>query len=322
MTIPATGTTPATGTNLANDDLRLTFLPGRGGAITSLQRVSDGLELLWQAPWGVLPPGTVRPPATASTSATENWSGGWRTLFPNSGRNVTLYGADLGTDGEACLAPYDVTPVDDGIGVTLSTRLTRMPIRLTRTVRLDGPRVRVSETVRNESGQDVEVMWAQELCFGAPLLSPTTTLTTGASVVRPDPDTTHSVGYDDVMPWPRTQGNSGVVNLRKSVAADAALTRKAYLSDFSEPKATLRNPELDLAVELTWDGEQMPFCWYELDAGGQDAFPHFLGSYYLALSPSTSWPRQGVHDARRISSTSIWVTAGQERTTWIELSLL
>ncbi|MGD7787002.1 hypothetical protein ACQCX2_01610 [Propionibacteriaceae bacterium Y1700] len=317
-------TTPATpaATTVQNEHLQLTHRPDRGGTITSLRRTSDGLELLWQAPWGELPIGAARPPATASTTATEHWSGGWRTLFPNSGRNVTLYGADLGTDGEAYLAPYDCTPGEDGTSVTLTTRLVRMPIRLTRTLALDGPTLRVTETVRNESGQDVEVMWAQELCFGPPLVSPTTTLTTGASIVRPDPDTTHSVGYDDVMPWPRTQGNSGVINLRKSVAADAKETRKAYLSDFTEHTATLRNPEFDLAVQLTWDGEQMPFCWYELEAGGQDDFPHFLNSYYLALSPSTSWPRQGVHDARRVSSTSVWVTAGQELSTWVELSLV
>lgn len=303
---------------LRSPELVLTFHPGRGGSIVALERTSDGAPVLWEAPWGVLPTGSARPPASASVTADEHWSGGWRTLFPTSGRAVTLYGADWGYDGEACLAPYRVEEQSD-TRVRMTARLARTPIRITRMIELDRDRVRVTETVRNEGRQAIEVMWGQEISLGAPLLSAGATIETGASVVRPEPDVTHSVSYDDLMPWPRTQGNGGVINLRRAPAEHSGLTWQAYLSDFTEHRATVTNAEAGLRVDLTWDAEAMPFLWYQLEAGGQQDFPHFSGSYYLSLTPSSSWPRQGVNDARRVSSTSTWLSVDEELNGWVEL---
>jgi|GEM_PF-890090 len=303
---------------LANDDLVLTYHPRRGGSIVALERIADGAAVLWQSPWGILPSGTARPPASASVTAAEYWAGGWRTLFPTSGRAVTLYGADWGYDGEAYLAPYRIEE-ETPTRVRMTARLVRTPVRVTRTIELDGDRVRVSETVHNEGRQAIEVMWGQEVALGAPLLSAGATIETGASVVRPEPDVTHSVSYDDVMPWPRTQGNGGVINLRRAPAEQAGLTWQAYLSDFTTPGATVTNLEAGLRVELSWDAEAMPFLWYQLEAGGQQDFPHFSNSYYLSLTPSSSWPRQGVNDARRVSSTSTWLSVDEELSGWVEL---
>lgn len=329
MTDPLPGPGPApTGSSaagadlprLTSDELTLSYLPGRGGVITSLTRNRDDVPVLWQAPWGVLPVGASRPPATASVAAREGWAGGWRTLFPNSGRAVTLYGADQGYDGEACLAPYRVDEVSDR-AVTLSTRLLRTPVRIIRTIELQGSAVVVTETVRNEGRQAIEMMWGQEIALGAPLLGEGATLETGAAVIRPEPDVTHSVNYDDVMPWPRTQGNGGPINLRRVPTEDTAVTLQAYLSDFTEHHATVTNAAAGLRVRLTWHADEMPYLWYELEAGGRHDFPHFSGSYYLSLTPSSAWPRQGLNDARRVSSTARWLSVDEEFTTWVRLEV-
>lgn len=324
---PAPGTVTArpgaAGPNLprlTTDALTLSYHPGRGGAITGLTRNRDEAPVLWQAPWGVLPVGASRPPATASVAAREGWSGGWRTLFPSSGRAVTLYGADQGYDGEATLAPYVVDEATDTT-VTLSTRLVRTPVRITRTIELQDSTVTVSETVRNEGGQAIEMMWGQEIALGAPLLGEGTTVETGAAVVRPEPDVTHSVSYDDVMPWPRTQGNGGPINLRRVPEDNSGLTWQAYLSDFTDHHATVTNHAAGLRARLTWDAEQMPYLWYELEAGGQHDFPHFSGSYYLSLTAASAWPRQGLNDARRVSSTARWLSVDEELTTWVQLEV-
>ncbi|HIT76495.1 MAG TPA: hypothetical protein IAA98_12995 [Candidatus Avipropionibacterium avicola] len=312
---------------LSNRSLSLTYLPGRGGSITGLRRIGDDTPILWQAPWGIVPIGATRPPATASVTAHEMWAGGWRTLYPSSGRAITLYGADMGYDGEACVAPYRVEEQAPD-SVRLRTRLVRTPVEVIRTITLSDPEdesgaatVRVVETVRNVGQQAVEMMWANEIVLGEPLVGPTTTVDTGASVVRPEPDTTHSVSYDDLMPWPRSQGKGEMINLRRVPAKDAATSWQAYLSDFSEPQAEITNHAAGLRVRLTWDGETMPYLWYQMEAGGRQDFPHYSGSYYLGLSPASAWPRQGLNDARRISSTAQWLGAGEELTTWIELAV-
>lgn len=319
MTDPLPGSGSAL-PQLANDDLTLTYHPDRGGAITSLTRNRDAVPVLWQAPWGVLPRGATRPPATASVSARESWAGGWRTLFPSSGRAVTLYGADQGYDGEACLAPYRVSEATE-TSVRLETRLVRTPVRVIRTVELQGSSIEVTETVRNEGRQAIEMMWGHEIAFGAPLLGEGTTFETGASLVRPEPDVTHSVSYDDVMPWPRTQGNGGPINLRRIPESNSGLTSQAYLSDFADHHATITNQAAGLRVRLTWQAEEMPYLWYTMESGGQHDFPHFSGSYYLSLTPASAWPRQGLNDARRVSSTARWLTVDDEFTTWVRLEV-
>lgn len=303
---------------LANDQLRLRYNPAKGGDILSLVRRRDDLDVLHRTPWALLAPGR-RPPATSFARATEQWSGGWRSLFPNSGREVTSYGVDWGYDGEACLAAYRSREIDGG--VELSTRLARTPFRFTKQITLSGSTVRVTETVRNVSGQGIEVMWAQQVCLGAPLLGETAVIETGATVVRPEPDTTSGVSYDDLMPWPRTQGRKGAINLRRVPGPKADTTRQAYLSDFTDHRLRISNPDLGVAVDLTWEADVMPYLWYELESGGRANFPHFSDSYYLSLAPSTSWPRQGVNDARLHSSSSRWIFPGDELTSWVELTI-
>ncbi len=318
---------------LTGGSLSLTYLPGRGGSIVGLHRTTDDTPILWQSPWGIVPIGATRPPATASVTAQEMWAGGWRTLYPSTGRAITLYGADMGYDGEAYLAPYRIEEESES-SVRLRTRLVRTPVEIVRTISLLEPsaddteaeagaatRVRVEETIRNVGKQAVEMMWANEIVLGEPLIGPGTTLDTGASVVRPEPDVTHSVSYDDLMPWPRSQGNGAMINLRRIPDADAGTTWQSYLSDFTEHQAEITNAEAGLKVRLTWDGEMMPYLWYQMEAGGKHDFPHYSGSYYLGLSPATAWPRQGLNDARRVSSTAQWLGVGEERSTWIELEI-
>ncbi len=303
---------------VANEHLSLRVNPAKGGDILSLVRRRDGLDLLWRTPWALITP-SRRPPATSFGRATEQWSGGWRSLFPNSGREVTSYGIDWGYDGEACLAAYRTREIEGGL--ELATRLARTPFRFTKRITLDGPRVRVTETVRNVSGQGIEIMWAQQVCLGAPLLSASAVIETGATVVRPEPDTTSGVSYDDLMPWPRTQGRKGMLNLRRVPEEKADTTRQAYLSDFTDHHLKVSNPDLGVAVDLTWDADVMPFLWYELESGGRANFPHFSNSYYLSLSPASAWPRQGVNDARLHSSSSRWIFPGDELTSWVELTV-
>ena len=67
-------------------------------------------------------------------------------------------------------------------------------------------------------------------------------------------------------------------------------------------------------MDLEWDGGSWPHVWYALEAGGASGYPWFRSGYFLTLTPCTSWPAHGVHEARRVSGTTVWISPGTART--------
>lgn len=298
---------------LGTDELTLDLVPGKGGDILSLTRVSDGLQLLGSTPWGLRRRGQLTPPGSVASSAADAWAGGWRPLFPNAGRSAVSGGVELGETGEATLADYDWAEIDEG--VELSTRLSRMPFEVIRRISCVDATVTLTETLRNVGGEEISGMWGHQLMLSGPLLDPGATFDCGASVVRPDSDVVSSVSWDDLMPWPRAHGVNGLVNLRTVPAADSEETRKAYLSDFDEPRATLTNTALGAALSVGWDAEVWPYLWYELEAGRDTGYPWYKSGYHLLLTPASSWPARGIHEARRLSELAVFAPGAENTAT-------
>lgn len=287
----------------------LEVVPGLGGTVTSLVRRADGAELLWRTPWGLRHRGGLAPPGTAYATMIDTLPGGWHTLFPNGGDSVSLHGAEWGSDGEARLTWLDWT--FDGSALTMTGRLVRSPFAITKVVTLHDHEVTLTETVVNVGGERIETMWASQLLLGGDLIGPGTTIDTTASTVRPDPRHSPDATYFDIMPWPRSHGATSVVNLRSMPGPGTDQTRAAYLSDFRTGGLTIRRPDRQLGVELTWDVAAWPHLWYLAEAGGATGFPWFGNAYYLAVTPASSWPASGVHDARRIGDSTVWVEPGE-----------
>jgi hypothetical protein len=176
---------------------------------------------------------------------------------------------------------------------------------------VDEDTVTVTEQLTNEGGEALEVMWGSQLTLGGDLIGPGTTVSTSASVVRPDPRATRGTTYEDLMPWPRSHGPRSVVNLSRVPGPDAGESRVAYLSDFTTTSVTVRNAGGTLGLDLSWD-EDWPYLWYSLEAGGRAGFPWFGRGYFLALTPSTSWPAHGLHEVRRTSATTRWVQPDEQ----------
>ncbi len=306
---------------LDNGQLAVTVVPAKGGDIVSLRRTSDDLELLWSTPWGLRQHGAPHLAGNARAQSLDSYPGGWQTLFPNAGDTVTTRGVEWGENGEAQLAPYDWTLTPDG-SLQLTTRLVRSPFAVTKTISAGDHAVRLTETIRNDSPEALEVMWGHQLAFGAPLLSEDTIFDCAASLVRPDVEISPELSYEDVLPWPRTLGSGGaMINLHDIPEADGHETRQVYLSDFSSPVASLTNERLNLRVELEWDLEPWPYLWYQLEAGGQRDFPWFGNGYFLTLGPNSSWPARGLHTAREVEDTTVWVDPGEERAASLELRI-
>lgn len=297
---------------LTSEALQVDLVPAMGGTVISLRRRSDDLQLLWQTPWGLRHRGSLELPGSADELMYGSSPGGWHSVFPNGGDSATSYGAGWGFDGEARVTWLDWQV--DRSSLVLTGRLVRSPFELTRTVTLVADQITIADDIRNVGAQHVDVMWGQQIALGPALLGSDTVVQAGSTMVRSDPRATSATSYDDLLPWPRAYGLHGMVNLRGVGATDTPETRLAYLSDFTDPSITVSRPGVDLRVELRWDELVWPHAWYALETGARQDFPWYGAGRYLALTPCTSWPAHGVHDARRVSSTLLRIHADGRRT--------
>ncbi|HYP44105.1 MAG TPA: hypothetical protein VEQ66_02785 [Propionibacteriaceae bacterium] len=300
---------------LTTDQLTVDLVPQLGGTIVSLRRRVDDAELLWQTPWGLRPRGSLSLPGSSEAVMLDTYPGGWQSLFPNAGDTAIVHGVEWGYDGETRLAPFSWTAVTGS--VVLTARLVRSPFEVTKVISVRGGEVKVAETVTNVGGEALEVMWGQQVVLGPPLVSAHTVVDADATTVHPDPAVTDDVDYEDVMPWPRSYGNTtyghspygspSVINLRNLPGPEGDETRLAYLTDFARARVSVRNADADLGLDLEWDGGEWPHLWYSMEAGRRAGFPWFNKGYFFSLTPSTSWPGHGMHDARRVAQTTRWV---------------
>lgn len=297
---------------LTTDQVILDVVPQLGGTVVSLRRREDDVELLWRTPWGLRPRGSLSVPGSSEAAMLDTYPGGWQSLFPNAGETSIVHGVEWGADGEARLAPFSWTAVSGA--VVLRCRLVRSPFEVTKVISVRGSEVKVAETVTNVGGEPLEVMWGQQVVFGQPLISAETVVDAEATTVYPDPAVSVNVSYEDVLPWPRSYGNEAVINLRNLPGPETGQTRLAYITDFSRPRLTIRNPELDLGVDLEWDGETWPHLWYSLEAGLRSDFPWYNKGYFFSVTPNTSWPGHGIYDARQVNQSTLWINAEEALT--------
>ena len=297
---------------LLTETVQIDVIPALGGTVVSLCRRADDAELLWTTPWGLRHRGSVTLPGNAQARAMDHFPGGWFSLFPNGGDSATLHGSEWGVHGEARVTWLDWEFT--GSSLVLTGRLVRSPFEITKTISVRDSEVTVDETVKNVGGERIETMWGAQLMLGGDLLGLDTVVESGASTVHPDPVASPGASYDDLMPWPRSYGAESLVNLRRVVGPGSDETRLAYLTGFDTPSISVTRPSRRLGLDLSWDLSTWPHAWYGLEAGGSRGFPWFGQAYYLALTPGTSWPAHGVHDARRVSGTTVWMDPGVELT--------
>ena len=303
---------------LSSDAVSLDVVPALGGTVTALSRRSDDAALLWSTPWGLRHRGAWAVPGSSEAAMADTYPGGWQTLFPNGGDTAVVQGVEWGYHGEARLTWLDWE--QRGSALVLTGRLVRSPFTLRKTFTVEGEEVVLEETVRNVGGEAVEVMWGSQLALGGDLVGPGSSVSASASTVHPDPRSSISDSYDELMPWPRSHGPRSMVNLSRLPGPEADETRLSYLADFTTPSLTVRSPDRRLGLEVTWD-DAWPFVWYSLEAGGRHGFPWYSRGYFLALTPGTSWPAHGLHEVRRTSGSTVWVQPDEERTARLRLRI-
>jgi len=310
---------------LRTADIEVDVLPGLGGDILAVRWRATGLDVLWKTRWGLRHPDAAPLGGNDESRLMQAYPGGWQTVFPNGGDAVEEHGVTWGTHGEVWATPFEWEMSRAG-ALVLTARLVHSPFEIVKSIALDGPRVRVRESVTNLGRQPVEVMWSHHPAFGAPFLSPTLRVATNARTVLVD-DLRDNASSELVagasVAWPHVPARrGGTADLGRVPAADAGVDRMAYLTDFP-PQAQVRltSPDVGVSATLDWQAAEFPFAWYWLEAGGTGGFPWYHSAYVLAVEPATSYPAQGLHAAQAKTGTQVRIAPHETRRASLSLTL-
>lgn len=285
---------------LANDLLEVVVTPGKGCDILALVDRTSGTDLLFKPPWrrrhGAAP---STHHATSASQWLESYAGGWQLVLPNGGDACEEHGVEWGFHGEACLVPWEVETCA-ATSATLSTDLFRAPLSLRRTLDVDGPVLRIKETVINTSPDPIEVMWSHHPAFGSPFLEAGCTLTTGARTYLADdkgPGTMLASGSRHA--WPAAETADGtMIDLGAIPSPAEPRMHFGYLSQFDAGWFAVTNPRLELGVALRWPLEVFPYAWFWQEVHSTVGYPWYRRAYVTAVEPCTTFPGRGLAAVR------------------------
>lgn len=283
---------------ITSDALEATITPERGGDIVQVVDRATATPLLAASPTGLVG-ATAGAPEDSMARWLRGYPGGWQLLVPNAGPERDHDGVRQGFHGEAALAEWRVL-AEDASSCVLETHLLTAPLRLTRTVRVEGDTLAVTDTVANLSPDPVETRIVQHPAFGAPFLDDDSYVVTNAATIVTDAGAPGSLAAADVVGSPGDVLPAGPVpdSIRLPGPGSGA-SLFAALTDFGAAEATFCSPSRSLAVRLSWDGAVLPHAWLWIEAHAGRGWPWFRRLYAVAIEPADILPGEGAIGALR-----------------------
>jgi hypothetical protein len=304
---------------IGNKNVEVVVLANKGADIYALVDRRTGIDVLFKSPWGARQPSLWSETSTSLERWISAYAGGWQLLLPNGGDECVEQGVTWGFHGEAAMIPWSVVERRDD-AVTLETRLITSPLKVRRELSLEGPVLRVKETVTNESTQQVDVMWSHHPAFGAPFLDGTCILSAGCRTVQADDETPGTLlSPASIHEWPVATSLSGApVDLRLVPDPSEPRAVLAYLKDFESGYFAITNPTLGLGVGIRWplDVFDKAWLWQEIHSGL--GWPWFQRAYVVAVEPASTVPGHGVETARAKGEALATLHAGESREVILE----
>ena len=290
---------PWSAVELSSAELSATLLPEKGCDVLELVDLESGVDVLLKTPWT---PGRRPVHAPGSLEAwIEAYPGGWQLILPNGGDATLEHGVEWGFHGEAGLIAWRVEEAEQ-MRAAFSAELVTAPLALRRVVSLEGPVLRIEESVRNSADTAIEVMWGHHPALGAPFLEPGCTISAPA----------RGFHADDRAPGDRARpgGRLGVAARRARRRGDArplgdpsgrGASRRARLSDRLRGGHAIGWPTLGLGLELElrWPLDLFPAAWFWQELHASPGYPWYRRLYTTALEPNSSWPGQGLGERAR-----------------------
>jgi hypothetical protein len=273
---------------LDNGEIRVVVLPAKGGEIWELRHVRTGAQLLWHAPWGLRPG-----PRVAADDHFDDWyAGGWQDLLPNGDAACEVDGVEHAFHGESWALPWSCTACAGTL--ELATSLRTLPLRVTKTLSLDGETLRIEERVENAGNRELRFAWGHHPALGGDLLESgcEIDLPGGRVETSPEPvDETSRLAAGATSTWPYAPGrDGGHVDLRAVPGPEARSHDVALVTGLAAGWCAVRNPRRRLGLALTFPREVFGWVWIWAAYGGATAPPFDERVYTLALEPWTSPP--------------------------------
>ncbi len=282
---------------LENDAIRVVVLPDKGAEIHQIVDLRSGVEMLFQAPWGLRPPRAEPLPGSGDDPFMWNYAGGWQELFPSVNEACAYRGRQIPFHGEVASLPWEHVVVEDGgsaAAVRFRVRTQATPFRLERVLQLQAGEatLAVESTVVNESPENAHFVWGHHCVVGPPFLEPgcrleipARTIVTSPELWEPD---TARLEPGRRVPWPLAPLRAGgTVDLREVPGPETRSHDDLYVTDLEDGWLAVSNPRLGLTFRLDWD--RALFGWIVLwQPYGGALEPPLAGSYALGIEPWTS----------------------------------
>ncbi|MGI8867808.1 MAG: DUF4432 family protein [Mycobacteriales bacterium] len=285
---------------LESEAIAIDVLPGNGADIYAIIDKATGVDVMFKTPWGLRDPRGLPPRADSEVAWLERYGGGWQVLCPNAGDEQTVAGVTRGYHGEASILPWTVHRADRSC-VEMSVELFTAPITMHRVIDVNGPTVRIVESLRNRSESPTTAVWGHHPAFGLPLTGPACRIDTGARAVLADicaPGTELVAGSKHTWPIATTVAGEPL-DLSRAPAAGDRREIMAYLSDFAAPFYALSNHELGFGVGMRWSADVFPYAWLWQEIHCSQGFPWFGRAHAIAIEPSTVVGGHGEEALRR-----------------------
>jgi hypothetical protein len=262
--------------------LRVTILPDKGGDLYELVHAASGVDVLFKTPWGLAPPGAPPREGSDGHAFLENYEGGWQTLLPNT--NDACLG--LPFHGEVCSLPWSCEPDADGLRLGVACSL--VPLRLDRTLRIEGTSLTIADTISNVGASACELVFGHHSVLGAPFLHAGCRFDTAAGAIVTGGEAwepTARLEPGQRSPWPSARlAAGGEVDLREVPGPEADSHDDVFLTDLAEGRLTVESPHTGLRFRLAWDPAVLRWIVAWQPYGGAHALP-LQGSYALGVEP-------------------------------------
>ena len=281
---------------LENELIRTVWLPDKGADLVSFCHQPSGVEVLYQAHWGLQPAGAPPREGSGDNAFQWNYEGGWQELFPSAHYACTYRGRHIPFHGEVAILAWDDAIASDTaeeVAVRFSVRCRQTPFRLERIVRLkrgEGT-LYFEETITNEADAPAHFVWGQHCVVGAPFLEAGCRLETLARVFHTAPQVNEATGRlapGQTSSWPMARlRDGGTIDLREIPGPEAHTHDGAFITGLAGGWVSVTNPRLGLTFRLDWDPAVFPWLVVWQPYGGCEAMP-LRGVYALGIEPWTA----------------------------------
>lgn len=249
---------------LENTTLRVTVLPSLGGKIASIQIVSSGEELLQQP----LRPYAPRVPYMTFDASDAS---GWDECLPSVAACEvrTVAGrASVPDHGDFWQVPWQMLS-QSKTELEMSAEGFSLPLRFSKTLRLDGDRLHIAYRVRNLSSQPVEYVWSAHPLFA---------VEPGDRIVLPDSvrevtvegSAGNRLGKQGAkQPWPNAKSaNQEIVDLAVAGKVSDGTGDKLFAPSPQEGWCAIERKRLKCRIELHFDPKVLPVLGLWICYGG------------------------------------------------------